>query len=48
MNFTEQGRINVEPLISQKIALSDAPSWFERLYEGEVGLMKVVVQPQLV
>ena len=48
ISLMEQGRINVEPLISQKIALSDAPSWFERLYEGEAGLMKVVVQPQLV
>jgi L-iditol 2-dehydrogenase len=43
----EQGRINVEPLISKKIGLSQAAEWFGRLYEGEAGLMKVVVQPQL-
>ena len=47
ISLMEQGRINVEPLISQKIPLGAAPDWFARLYQGEPGLMKVVVQPQL-
>jgi L-iditol 2-dehydrogenase len=39
------GVIDVRPLISARTSLEDAPSWFERLYAREAGLMKVVVQP---
>jgi L-iditol 2-dehydrogenase len=39
------GAIDVRPLISAKTSLEEAPSWFERLYSREAGLMKVVVQP---
>jgi L-iditol 2-dehydrogenase len=39
------GAIDVRPLISAKTSLDEAPNWFERLYEREPGLMKVVVQP---
>lgn len=39
------GRINVEPLISARIGLDEAAGYFQRLYDGEDGLMKVIVQP---
>jgi L-iditol 2-dehydrogenase len=40
-----RGAVNVQPLISAKISLEEAPEMFERLYAREPGLMKVVVQP---
>ena len=39
------GTIDVEPLISARAPLDDAPGWFDRLYEGEAGVMKVVIEP---
>jgi L-iditol 2-dehydrogenase len=39
------GAVDVTPLISASASLDDAPSWFERLYRREPGLMKVVVKP---
>lgn len=38
--------IQVEPLISARTSLADAPGWFDRLYAAEPGLMKVIVEPQ--
>lgn len=43
-----QGRIDVRPLISQKVSLEETPDWFERLHRGEPGLMKVIVEPNRV
>ena len=37
--------IDVTSLISQCAPLEDGPEWFGRLYEGEAGLMKVLLQP---
>jgi L-iditol 2-dehydrogenase len=37
--------IRVQPLISATADLSDGPAWFERLYKGEPGTMKVILQP---
>ena len=37
--------IKVEPVISAIVPLSEAASWFARLYKGEPGLMKVIVKP---
>ncbi len=45
IDLMSRGDIRVEPLISEKISLDDAPGWFERLYAGQEGLMKVIVQP---
>lgn len=39
------GRVNVRPLISAVAPLTDAPSWFSRLYAREPGLLKVVLEP---
>jgi hypothetical protein len=32
-------------LISATSSLEDGAAWFERLYAGEKGLMKVIIQP---
>jgi L-iditol 2-dehydrogenase len=42
-----RGIINVKPLITATIPLSDGPQWFKRLHAGDPDQMKVVVQPQL-
>lgn len=39
------GAVDVRPLLSAATSLEEAPSWFERLYAHEAGLMKVVVTP---
>ncbi|MCG8648690.1 MAG: zinc-binding dehydrogenase, partial [Pirellulales bacterium] len=47
IDLMNRGVINVAPLITAKIALSDGPQWFARLHAGDPDQMKVVVQPQL-
>ncbi len=39
------GAIQVEPLITATSSLEDAGRWFDRLYAGERGAMKVIVKP---
>jgi L-iditol 2-dehydrogenase len=39
------GRIRVEPLISAVAPLEDGARWFQRLYDREPGLLKVVLEP---
>jgi L-iditol 2-dehydrogenase len=39
------GRIRVEPLVSAVAPLADGASWFQRLYDREPGLLKVVLRP---
>ncbi|MEZ6040675.1 MAG: galactitol-1-phosphate 5-dehydrogenase [Planctomycetaceae bacterium] len=43
----ESGAIQVEPLITAKASLNDGPKWFERLYAGEAGAMKVILDPTI-
>jgi L-iditol 2-dehydrogenase len=45
IELLSSGAVKVEPLISAKISLDEAPAWFERLHAGERGLMKVLVKP---
>jgi L-iditol 2-dehydrogenase len=45
IDLMASGAIDVRPLISARTSLEEAPTWFERLYAREPGLMKVVVQP---
>jgi L-iditol 2-dehydrogenase len=40
------GAIRVAPLISTVAPLAEGPQWFERLYAGKSGLMKVLLEPQ--
>ncbi len=37
--------IQVEPLITARAPLEDGPDWFARLYQGEPGAMKVLLEP---
>jgi L-iditol 2-dehydrogenase len=39
------GQICVEPLVSAVAPLQEGASWFQRLYNREPGLLKVVLQP---
>ena len=40
-----KGRIKVDSIISERVSLEDAPRAFERLYNHEPNLMKVIVNP---
>ncbi|MDY7103597.1 MAG: galactitol-1-phosphate 5-dehydrogenase [Actinomycetota bacterium] len=40
-----EGAIDVAPLISACVPLSEGAAWFERLHRGEPGLMKVILRP---
>lgn len=39
------GSIEVEPLISAKAPLEEGAAWFDRLYRGDEGLLKVILTP---
>lgn len=39
------GAIKVDPLISAVAPLAEGPQWFDRLYRGGSGLMKVILRP---
>jgi len=45
IELVSSGAIRVEPLISAVAPLSEGPQWFERLYAGEQGLMKIILRP---
>lgn len=47
IDLLQSGAIKVEPLITAKSSLDDGPDWFRRLYEGEPGAMKVIIDPTL-
>ena len=40
------GAMKIDPLISVMAPLSEGAEWFDRLYDNEEGLMKVILQPQ--
>jgi L-iditol 2-dehydrogenase len=40
-----RGAVDVDSLISAVEPLAEGAEWFERLYERESGLMKVVLVP---
>jgi L-iditol 2-dehydrogenase len=45
IDLMARGVIKVAPLISAVAPLAEGPSWFNRLYQHEANLMKVVLQP---
>ena len=45
LDMISRGTINVEALISAVAPLAEGASWFERLYNREPGLMKVILTP---
>jgi len=44
-DMINRGAVNVDALISAVAPLSEGASWFQRLYNREPGLMKVVLEP---
>ena len=46
MELLAQGKIQVGPLITAVAPLSDGPGWFQRLYDREPNLMKVILDPR--
>ena len=45
IELMSSGAIQVDPLISAVAPLEEGPSWFDRLYRHEPGLMKVILRP---
>jgi L-iditol 2-dehydrogenase len=45
LEMIARGTINVEPLTSAVVPLSEAAEWFRRLRQGKDGLLKVIVRP---
>jgi L-iditol 2-dehydrogenase len=45
LDLLGKGVIKVDDLVTAVAPLEDGPSWFERLYAREPGLMKVILQP---
>jgi L-iditol 2-dehydrogenase len=45
LELIASGRVDVTAFISATPALEDGARWFERLYAGEKGLMKVLLKP---
>ena len=45
LEMIASGRVKVDEMMSAVVPLSEAAAWFERLYQGEAGLMKVIVKP---
>jgi L-iditol 2-dehydrogenase len=45
IDLLSSGKIDVSPMLSAFAPLEEGPSWFERLYSHEAGLMKVVLHP---
>lgn len=45
LDLIASGKINVTEFISAVAPLEEGPQWFERLYAGENGLMKVLLKP---
>jgi L-iditol 2-dehydrogenase len=45
LDLIASGKVNVTDFISATAPLEEGASWFERLYAGEKGLMKVLLKP---
>lgn len=45
IDLLARGVVDVDPIISVKASLDDAPGLFARLYSGDKTLMKVIIQP---
>ncbi len=45
IELLSSAKVDVDPLISAVVPLSQGPEWFEKLRSGTFGLMKVIVEP---
>lgn len=45
LNLIAKGKLNMEAILSAEAPLAEGAEWFQRLYNKEKGLMKVVLHP---
>ncbi|HDR51708.1 MAG TPA: galactitol-1-phosphate 5-dehydrogenase [Mariniphaga anaerophila] len=45
LDLISKGKIQIDPLLSTVAPLEDGAAWFNRLYNREKGLMKVILKP---
>jgi L-iditol 2-dehydrogenase len=45
LSLISSGELNVNAILSAEAPLSEGVSWFDRLYNKEKGLMKVILKP---
>jgi L-iditol 2-dehydrogenase len=45
LDLIARGKINVDAILSATAPLAEGATWFKRLYDGEPGLFKVMLQP---
>jgi 2-desacetyl-2-hydroxyethyl bacteriochlorophyllide A dehydrogenase len=45
LDMIARKKINLDPILSAEVPLSDGAAWFERLYRKEPGLIKIVMIP---
>ncbi|GAA4466095.1 galactitol-1-phosphate 5-dehydrogenase [Nibrella saemangeumensis] len=45
LSLISSGKIDVEAILSAEVSLDEGANWFQRLYDKEKGLIKVVLKP---
>jgi L-iditol 2-dehydrogenase len=45
LDLIRRGVVRVDPMISALAPLQDGAAWFERLYQGDPSMMKVILEP---
>jgi threonine dehydrogenase-like Zn-dependent dehydrogenase len=45
LEMISHGAIDVDSFVSAIVPLKEGPAWFERLYQRESGLIKVILEP---
>src|SRR5690606_16374115 len=45
LKYIAEGKLNVNSILSAEVPLKDGAEWFNRLYNKEKGLMKVILKP---
>jgi L-iditol 2-dehydrogenase len=45
LDLISSGKVNVNNMMSAVAPLSEGASWFDRLYDKEKGLLKVILNP---
>ena len=45
LDLISRGKVKVDPLISAVVPLEEGAGWFQRLYNREKGVMKVILKP---
>ncbi|MGD9046628.1 MAG: galactitol-1-phosphate 5-dehydrogenase [Anaerolineae bacterium] len=45
LEMIAHGTIDVDSFVSAVVPLKEGPAWFERLYQREPGLMKIILEP---